>query len=124
MQMYLVIALIFALFVAMFAIQNTVPVAISFLFWTFQDISLVLVILGSAVFGAICVFLLGMVKQVSQSMKIKELDNENKRLRAENEDLKEDIRSSKSQQANNFFPEDVRELQTETKEKETEEHSS
>ncbi|MBS4024104.1 MAG: LapA family protein, partial [Clostridia bacterium] len=47
------------------------PVAISLLFWRFEEISLVLVILGSAAFGALCVFLLGMVKQVSQSFKIK-----------------------------------------------------
>lgn len=96
MQIYLVLALIFAVFVAFFAVQNTTPVAISLLFWKFDDISLVLVILCSAAIGALCIFLLGMVKQIGQSLKIRELENENKRLTVENTDLHEEIANIKS----------------------------
>lgn len=110
MQVYLVIALIFAVFVSAFAVQNITPVSISFLLWHFEDISLVLVILCSAALGALCVFLLGMFKQVTQKFKIKELEGENARLRGENTDLKEDLISIKSQQANDFFPDKVREI--------------
>lgn len=115
MQIYLVISLIFALFVAAFAVQNTMPVAISLLFWRFEEISLVLVILGSAAFGALCVFLLGMVKQVSQSFKIKERDAANQRLTGEIEELREQLESFKSQQENSFIPNHVGEVEEEVK---------
>ena len=55
MQGYLVSALIFALLVAIFAIQNTTVVVINFLMWEFHT-SLVLVILGSALLGALLYF--------------------------------------------------------------------
>jgi hypothetical protein len=101
--------------VAAFAVQNTTPVAISLLFWRFQEMSLVLVILGSAAFGALCVFLLGMFKQVSQSFKIKELEVANHRLTEEIEELREQLQSFKNQQANSFIPDHVREVEEEVK---------
>jgi len=77
MQLYLVGALIFALLVAVFAVQNTMMVTISFLMWEF-NISLVLVILGAASFGALCVFLVGMFKNFGLWRKQRDLEGKNK----------------------------------------------
>lgn len=79
MQFYLVLALLFALAVAVFSINNPTPVPIRFLFWTYQA-PLVIVILGSAVFGAIIVFLLGISKQYGLVRKVRLLENQNKNL--------------------------------------------
>ncbi|WP_084296121.1 LapA family protein [Desulfitibacter alkalitolerans] len=80
MQAYLVGALLFAVLVAIFAIQNVRPVDIRFLTWQIQEISLVLVILGSASIGAVVVFFLGTVKQISNHRQIKELRRKNDEL--------------------------------------------
>jgi len=77
MQLYLVGALIFALLVAVFAVQNTLMVTISFLMWEF-NISLVLVILGAASLGALCVFLVGMFKNFGHWRKQRELEGKSK----------------------------------------------
>ncbi len=80
MQAYLVIALTFSVLVAIFAIQNVGPVDIRFLTWRVQELSLVLVILGSALIGAAVVFLLGLVKQISNHRQIKDLKRKNDEL--------------------------------------------
>ncbi len=80
MQVFSLLAIFFALLVAIFALQNAVPVEINFLVWQFRRISLVLVILGSAAFGALVVFLLGTVKQVRQARMIREMKSQQKRL--------------------------------------------
>jgi uncharacterized integral membrane protein len=88
MQAYLIIALIFALIVAIISIQNATGVDIRLFYWSFTNISLVLVILGSAAAGAICAFLLGMPKQLSVNRKIRELQANSQRLQAEIDQLK------------------------------------
>jgi len=76
MQLYLVLALIFAISVAMFAVQNATQVDINFFIYQFKEISLVIVILGSALFGALIIFLLSLVKQVSWVRKIRTLERQ------------------------------------------------
>lgn len=88
MQAYLIIALIFALLVAIFSIQNASGVDIRLFHWNFSGISLVLVILGSAAVGAVCAFLLGMPKQLGINRKLKDLQADNQRLQAEIEHIK------------------------------------
>lgn len=88
MQAYLVVALTFSVLVAVFAIQNVGPVDIWFLTWHVQELSLVLVILGSALIGAVVVFLLGLVKQISNHRQIKELRRKNDDLEKIVEGLK------------------------------------
>ena len=82
MQIYSLLAIFFALLVAIFAVQNAVAVNIRILVWQFPEISLVLVILGAAAFGALVVFLLGLVRQVRVSREIRQLRQENHRLAA------------------------------------------
>ena len=90
MQLYLVLALLFALLVAVFAVQNTMTVPIAFLFWKL-NVSLVLVILGAASFGALCVFLVGMFKNLGVWRKQKELENKNKLLTEKVKELEEKL---------------------------------
>lgn len=59
---FVVFALVFALFVAIFALQNSSTVTVSLLFWSFQT-SLVLIILGSATLGALTILSLAVPVQ-------------------------------------------------------------
>lgn len=93
MQTYLVLALLFAVVVAIFAVQNSEPVHINFLHFQFKQISLVLVILGSAAVGAIVVFFLGMVKQLGLARRVKELEHKNRNLTEELSQLKSKLNS-------------------------------
>ena len=53
----LILSLIFALLISIFALQNASPVAIQLL-WLTKDVPLVLIILGSAFAGALIMLLL------------------------------------------------------------------
>ena len=58
----LIVTLVVALLVAIFAVQNAAPVAIQF-FWMVAEVPLVLVILGSVFAGAIIVFLMAIWRE-------------------------------------------------------------
>ena len=82
-----VVALFFALLVAVFALQNAGAVEISFLTMELS-VSQALVILISAAFGALVVFLLSLVRWIICQSKIKNgaktinaLEQENKQLK-------------------------------------------
>jgi len=79
MQIFLFAALVFSLGVAIFAIQNAVQVTVNFLFWNFQT-SLVVVILSSAVIGAMAISSVGVFRQYSLSRRIKECKKRVKEL--------------------------------------------
>lgn len=64
----LIITLVFALLVAIFAIQNAAPVAIQLL-WTVAEVPLVLVILGSVFAGALIVFLIALRREYTLKRK-------------------------------------------------------
>lgn len=82
-----VLALIFALIVAVFALQNAGDVDISFL--TLElTISQALVILISAVFGALVVLLLSLVRWIKGQAKLKNLTKAVTGLEQENKQLK------------------------------------
>ncbi len=83
MQFYWILSLLFALIVALFAIQNAEAVDIRFLTWQFKDISLVLVILGSAVAGALILFIAGAMKQVKIAWKTRETEGRIRKLEIE-----------------------------------------
>ncbi len=86
MQIYLIFALAFSLLVAIFAVQNTETVVVKFL--TFQfPVSLVLVILGSAIIGASTLFFFGLFKQVGAWMKIRQLNHQKEELEQQLKDL-------------------------------------
>lgn len=71
MQIYLVLALTFSIGVAVFAVQNATGVDINFFFWQLQNISLVVVIFGSALIGALAAGLFGIVKQLKLKIELR-----------------------------------------------------
>lgn len=111
MQIYLVSALVFSLLVAVFAIQNTEVVVIKFLTWNFS-VSLVLVILGSAVVGALALFFLSLFRQVGSWMTIRQLNHHKEELEKQMkkmEDRLKDYEKEKTsiQEDKKTNPEDV-----------------
>lgn len=80
---YLALTLVFALIVAVFAVQNDVAVSVRFLAWGFET-SLVIVILGSAVLGALMVGLPGLFRQLALRLKLREVQS---RLRRSQDEL-------------------------------------
>lgn len=74
MQVTLIMSLVFAIFIALFAAINGGEVTINLFFWQLEGISQAMVILASAAFGAILVYLSGMMNKFKQSKRIKELE--------------------------------------------------
>lgn len=92
MPIAFIFSLLFSVLVVIFALQNSANVTINFLFVE-QTVSQALVILISAIFGAIIVLLLSMLKQIKLNMKIRNLTKtvnryeEEARLGKEKEDI-------------------------------------
>lgn len=80
-------AFLFALFIAVFAIQNYLPVTVAFFTWNFQT-SLVIVILGSATFGAMIVLFLSLLIQFRLRHSLNKERQYTCELKAENSTLK------------------------------------
>lgn len=82
--------MLFSLIVAVFAVQNTEIVIVKFL--TFQfPVSLVLVILGSAVTGALTLYFLSLFSKVSSWMKIHQLNQHKKELKKQIQELEQEL---------------------------------
>ena len=90
MEFKFIISLLFSVLVAIFAIQNARSVEINFLFTKFT-ISQAVVILGSAIIGALIVLLLGLIKQIKQGVKIKQLKKEIEIITEEKNKLQKSI---------------------------------
>jgi lipopolysaccharide assembly protein A len=82
-MMNLLFAFVFALLVAVFAVQNALPVTVSFLMWSFQT-SLVIIILGAATFGALTILSLSMLVQFKLKRSLNKLNQSKQQLEAEN----------------------------------------
>lgn len=82
-QWTVLLALLFAVIVAVFAVVNVDKVPVNFLFST-EMIPLVLVILGSALLGALISGFFAIFKSYSSSRRVKELE---KQLHAKDEEL-------------------------------------
>ena len=95
LELKFVLSLIFSVLVAIFAIQNAGNVEVKFFFWRFM-VSQAVVILISAIVGAIIVLLLGLIKQIRQNMKIKQLSKEVDQITNERNDLLAKLESSNS----------------------------
>lgn len=85
---YVFFALLFSLFVAVFAIQNYLPVTVVFLLWSVQT-SLVIVILGSATFGAMIMLCLSLLIQFRLRRSLSKEKQYAGELEAENSILKQ-----------------------------------
>lgn len=85
-----ILSLVFAVVIAVFAIQNSSTVDVNFLFANFSA-SQALVILISSLFGAIIAMLLGVVRTIKKTSTIKEYERNNEELKKENTQLKEQV---------------------------------
>jgi len=100
-QIYFVLPLLFALAVALFAVQNTEQITINFLFWQFKDISKVVVIISSAIVGALGVLFLGMWWQLKKLLYIRQLEIEVKELKnMVAESKKHEVKTEKKENEN------------------------
>lgn len=75
MQIWFVFSLILSAVITIFAVLNATVVTIN-LFWIDYDLSLSIVILISAAFGAIITIFLGIFNKIKTSLKIRELKSE------------------------------------------------
>lgn len=90
-QFFFIISLIFSGIVAFFALINGSPVSVD-LFFVKLEASLALVVLASAILGAIIVSLLGLAKHIKMKMEIKKLVKENQELTRKNLELTIQVR--------------------------------
>lgn len=70
MQLILVAAFVLALIVAIFAIQNAITVQVVLFTWQFET-SLVVVIFGAAILGALSVGLFGLMQYIKLKLKLR-----------------------------------------------------
>ena len=87
MNKKILLILLFALFIAVFSIQNASPVLIRLFVWDF-NISLVLIVLGAIVFGAILMTLVASLSSLRLNKEIKMEKREKEELLAELEEMK------------------------------------
>ena len=104
MQLWLIIAIVVAILGVVFALQNAVPITVSFLTWEFQS-SLALVLLLSIAIG---VLLSLMVSIPSKIKNMKLISNQKKKIR----ELEQAMQSK-----NEFKEEDKEAIDTENSDK-------
>ncbi|MDD5259559.1 MAG: LapA family protein [bacterium] len=71
----LLLFLVIAIFVAIFAMQNPTPVTIKLFAWESREISLVLVIYCSILVGFICALILASIRIVSLKRRLQKLND-------------------------------------------------
>jgi putative membrane protein len=64
-QVIVFLALAFSIVIAIFAVQNTTPVAVTFLTFRADEVAVSVLVLISAAFGAATMLLLGIAREVS-----------------------------------------------------------
>lgn len=74
MPLIYVLIVLFALAVALFALQNAAPVRVSFLVWESQEAPLAAVILISVAAGVVLVSLIGFVQRWRLRSRIRQLE--------------------------------------------------
>jgi lipopolysaccharide assembly protein A len=104
MQVFMLVGLVFAIIIAIFAVQNTQPVSVTFLTFQSAQLSLSIVVLVSAAIGAVLTFVLGIWRTVRSSI---ELKNGRKRIEEQDRTLQD------LQQAQARAQEGLRQLQRE-----------
>ncbi|WP_080874258.1 LapA family protein [Oceanobacillus timonensis] len=111
-QVYVILAIIFVIIVAVFAVINVDPVAVDYLFWT-TDSPLILVILFSVLMGGLITAAVGAIRLYRAYHEVKKLRTENERLKKrlvahgitdeqvkENTNGKEDTATSRKEKRN------------------------
>ena len=91
MQRNIIIILLFAIVIAVFAIQNASPVLITFFSWNYQ-VSLVVVVLGATALGTIIMGLVASFSQLRLRRELRTLNREKEALRQTYQDLKKQVK--------------------------------
>lgn len=88
MQLGFIIALLFGILIAVFALLNNEVVIINYLFGQ-APVSLVIVILSSALLGALVVGVLSLVGRIKHTFKVRDLEGRLRKMEEELERMKE-----------------------------------
>jgi uncharacterized integral membrane protein len=97
MQINIILTLIFAIFIALFALVNATIVTVSFLFVQIE-VSLALVIIISALFGALVVILFDSFRKIKTNKTIKNLNKKVADLEKENLAAQEKLKTTELEQ--------------------------
>jgi uncharacterized integral membrane protein len=81
-QVIVLLALIFSIVIAIFAVQNTTAVDVQFLTVRAQAVAVSVLVLISAAFGAVVMLLLGTAREVSMRLRHHSLSNQLKQSQA------------------------------------------
>lgn len=92
-QWSLILAFLFAILVALFAVINVEPVEVDYLFGT-ANWPLILLILGSVLMGGLIVASAGIFRLFVLQRRVKGLEKENATLRSENDNLNEKLKET------------------------------
>ncbi|HZK53167.1 MAG TPA: LapA family protein [Desulfosporosinus sp.] len=95
MQFWFILSLLFSILVAVFAVLNSNVVPIK-LYWIDYQLSQSLVILISAILGAMVAIFLGIFSKIKSTLKIRELNLAVKNLEEKNIELKKQMIDSNS----------------------------
>jgi len=71
LQLMLVVALLFAVGIAMFAVQNSTPVPVQFLGWRAEAVAVSVLVLVSAALGAAATLLFGAAREVRLRLRLR-----------------------------------------------------
>lgn len=93
-QWNLILGLIFALIIAIFAVVNVDSVRVNFVFG-YTEIPLILIILGSALLGGLIVGMFGILRQYKQQRQIKKLEKEIEELKTAKDEETPIVKKSK-----------------------------
>lgn len=92
MLVYIVIVLLIAILVAVFAAQNSLPVDISLLLWEVKQIPLFIIFIGAFAAGAFFTFMISVVREIKSAMRFREINTANHKLTTEINRLKEELK--------------------------------
>ena len=70
-QLFLVVALVCAVGIALFAVQNPTPVALNFLGWRIESVAVSVLVLLSAALGAAVTLLFGAAREVRLRLRLR-----------------------------------------------------
>lgn len=98
MQFYLIGGLIFAFLVAIFALWNATEIVVRFPLLGQFTTSLALVIIGSAILGALSVMIFGIIRHVKMNLQIKRQAKTIKEYEEIIDNLKKQLEESKIQE--------------------------
>ena len=76
LQIILVVALVFSVGIALFAVQNTTPVPVQFLGWRAEAVAASVLVLVSAALGATVTLLFGVAREVKLRLRLRSQGHE------------------------------------------------